>query len=67
MIQSEHCLALTLSLSPRERGQLLLLGKQSPNGEFSAAMENGLPLLGGEGRAEGGTFLPLNNSGLEPV
>ncbi len=28
-------------------------------------MENGLPLLGGEGRGEGERFFPLNFSGLD--
>jgi hypothetical protein len=41
--------------------------KKSPNGEVSAAMENGLPLLGGEGRGEGERSFRPNASGLEPA
>src|SRR5579863_2762495 len=62
-MHSEHCLALTLSLSPGRGDRLLPHWKKSPNGEASAAMENGLPLLGGEGRGEGERFFRLNASG----
>jgi hypothetical protein len=43
-MQSEHCPALTLSLSPGRGDQLLPLWKNSRYGGASAAMENGLPL-----------------------
>ncbi len=48
-------------LSPGRGDLLLPHWKRSPNGEAAAAMENGLPLLGGEGRGEGGRFLLLNS------
>ncbi len=53
IMRSEHCLAPTLSLSLGKGDMLLPHWKKSPNGEASAAMENGLPLLGGEGRGKG--------------
>ncbi len=63
-MQSAHCLALPPSLSPGRGETLLPLWKEQTNVEASAAMENGLPLLGGEGRGEGERFRLLNSSGL---
>jgi hypothetical protein len=37
--------------------------KKSPHREAFAVMENGLPLLGGEGWREGEVFFQLNASG----
>src|SRR5579863_9522518 len=64
-MQLENCLALTLSLSPGRGDTLLPHWKKSPHDVASAAMENRLPLPGGEGRGEGGTFLLLNRSVIE--
>src|SRR5579863_10590488 len=63
-MQSEYCLALTPALSPGRGDTLHPHWKKAPAGEVSAAMEIGLPLLGGEGRGEGERFFPLNFSGL---
>jgi hypothetical protein len=62
-MQSDHCLALTLVLSLGRGDMLLAFWKKSPNVEAPTAMENGLPLLGGEGRGEGECFFQLNRSG----
>ncbi len=59
-MQSEHCFALTLSLSPGRGDALLPRWKKSLDGEASAATEIGLPLLGGEGRGEGQPLFRLN-------
>ena len=63
-MQLVNCLALTPALSPGREDRLLQHWKKSPTGEASAVMENALPLLGGEGRGEGGAVLQLNSSGL---
>jgi hypothetical protein len=55
------------SLSPGEREKLPPPGNNSPNGGAFAAMENHLPLPGGEGRGEGEPFPLLTGSGLGPV
>ncbi len=63
-MQSEYCLALTLSLSPGRGDRLLPYWKNPASGEAAAATVICLPLLGGEGRGEGECFFPLNGSGL---
>ncbi len=63
-MQLENCLALTLTRSPGREDRLPPRRKSLPNVEASAAMESGLPLLGGEGRGEGERFFLLIRSGL---
>ena len=48
-MQSEVRLALTLTLSPKEREPAMAVLGTSLNGEHSRALENLLPLPGGEG------------------
>ena len=63
-MQSEIRLALTLTLSPQEREPAMVVLGKSLNGEHSPALENLLPLPGGEGRGEGEREFQLNRYGL---
>jgi len=49
-MQSEIRLALTLTLSPKEREPAMAVLGKPRNGQPSSALENILPLPGGEGR-----------------
>jgi hypothetical protein len=64
-IQWRNTSALTLTLSPEERGQRSPVAHESLAGGFAPAQEKLLPLPGGEGRGEGGPFSQLNNSVLK--
>jgi hypothetical protein len=50
---------------PEERESRRADLQPSLNGECSGRGLTGLPLLGGEGRGEGGPFFPVNSRGLE--
>ncbi len=56
--------ALTLALSPEERGPAISALDQLCNGNPFPALDNILPLLGGEGRGEVERFFSLNGLGL---
>ncbi|PYI84902.1 MAG: hypothetical protein DME26_12420 [Verrucomicrobia bacterium] len=62
-MQSEIRLALTLTLSHQEREPAMVVLGKSLNGEHSPALENLLPLPGGEGRGEGEREFQLNRYG----